>query len=64
MKEPTPPEDPTFPNYPNPGLRLADPGEAKPLKKLISKMFKSPKMRDPFHSRRPKTRKMKKVSYY
>lgn len=56
-----PDKDPQFPQYQNPGLQMAQPHEAKPLKKLMKFLLKP---KDPFHSRRPKHKKLKSVKYY
>jgi hypothetical protein len=57
-------QPPQFPQYPPQGLPHVDPKEQKPLNKMLKFMAKPLKARDPFHSRRPKTRKMKTVRYY
>lgn len=52
---------PQFPQYPNPnGLDVGPYGSHKPLMKMVKLMMKPPGKRDPFHARRPTTRKVKK----
>ena len=57
-------ELPKFPQYPPQGVPLADPKEQKPLNKMLKFLAKPMKMRDPFHTRQPRSRKMKTVKYY
>jgi hypothetical protein len=57
-------DQPQFPNYEPPKVQLVDPKHQKPLNKMLKFLAKPPRLRDPFHMRRPKPRKIKTVRYY